>query len=391
MSGANVSVGYMPLVDAAPVIIAHELGFAAQEGIKLELIKAPSWATLRDMLVHETVDAAHMLAPVPIAMALGLGPQADIEVLSVLSVNGTVVGVSSKLAERLRSSGYSFDFCDPKVAGRALMAQSDETLRIGVPFPFSMHSELLHYWLGALGITAQEAVQIKTVPPPLMAEAIAAGEIDAFCVGEPWGSIAVENGVGELLLPLSSIWAFAPEKVLVARKSFAKNDPALAARLTRALWRAGNWLDQRVNHMTASEILARPEYVNVSAEIIERAFEGQLTISPKGEIRKVENFIAFTKGAASFPWRSWSAWIAQQMAERLGLDRDSSVQKAEGLFRTDLYRSALEGEAADIPSASSKVEGSLSEAVAHDSVAGRLILERDTFFDGRVFDPDAIN
>lgn len=282
-----LNIGFIALVDAAPLIIAHELGFAAEEGLALSLTRAPSWSTLRDMLAVGQIEAAHMLAPVPVATALGVGGVSTrIDALSVLSVIGTMIGVSTVLAGRLRGLGYGFDFADAIGAGRALITAAAGPLRIGVQFPFSMHAELIHYWLAALGQPVT-GISIHTVPPPLMAQALAAGEIDAFCVGEPWGSVAVETGVGALLLPGSAIWAFAPEKVLAVRQDWATAQPDLTARLIRAVWRAGRWLDDAGNHITAAEILARPVFLDVAAEIIERALTGRFVISDRGEERPI--------------------------------------------------------------------------------------------------------
>ncbi|MEC8796180.1 MAG: CmpA/NrtA family ABC transporter substrate-binding protein, partial [Pseudomonadota bacterium] len=305
MRGTVLPVGYMPLVDAAPLIVAQEMGFAAEEGIALDLQKAPSWSSLRDMLAFGRVDAAHMLSPVPVAMAMGLGGVASqISALSVLSVNGNVIGVSNRLADKMRAAGATIDFKDAAATGRALMEAAGAGLRIGVPFPFSMHAELLYYWLSSLGYSAPQGIDIRTVPPPLMAEALGAGEIDAFCVGEPWGSIAVEKELGELILPCSAIWEFAPEKVLAVRNDWAKAEPDLTARLIRAVWHAGKWLGDPQSRTTAAELLARPEYVDVPAEVIDRALTGRLVVSPRGEERQVDRFVEFHAGAASFPWRS---------------------------------------------------------------------------------------
>ena len=170
----RLSLAFMPLLDAAPMIVAQEMGFAAQEGLDLDLVSAPSWSSIRDMLVFGRVQAAHMLAPVPVATALGLGGAgAALSAASVTSVNGNILGVSNALAERLREAGHGFDLTDADSAGRALIAVAPTPLRIGVPFPFSMHAELLYYWLNALGLPAPQGVEIKTVPPPLMAEAMA--------------------------------------------------------------------------------------------------------------------------------------------------------------------------------------------------------------------------
>ncbi|MDF0602536.1 ABC transporter substrate-binding protein [Psychromarinibacter sp. C21-152] len=390
MTATRLAVGFIPLLDAAPLVVAQEMGYAAEESLDLDLLRAPSWSSLRDMLVFGRVQAAHMLAPVPVAAALGLGGAgAPLAAVSVLSVNGNVIGTSRALAARLRDQGHAFGFDDAGAAGRALIAAAPQPLRIGVPFPFSMHAELLYYWLSALGLPAPQGVDIRTVPPPLMAEAIAAGEIDAFCVGEPWGSIVVEQGVGELLLPGRAIWSFAPEKVLAARTDWATAEPDLLGRLIRAVWRAGRWLDAPGSRSLAAEILARPEYLDLDAEVLDRGLTGRITIAATGEQRDVPGNLEFHRGAASFPWRSQAAWIAVQLAARTGLDRAAAARTGSGTFRSDLYRAALAATKADLPGASAKLEGALAEETAVASDGGHLFLRPNRFFDRRIFDPDA--
>ena len=391
MTRTQLSVGFIPLVDAAPLIVASEMGFAAEEDLALDLVRAPSWSSIRDMLAFGRVEAAHMLSPVPVAMALGLGGvAAPMSALMVLSMNGNVIGVSEPLAEALRAKGHDFDFADAAKAGRGLVGLG-RRLTIGVPFPFSMHAELLYVWLSASGLPAPQGVEVRTVPPPLMAEALAAGEIDAFCVGEPWGSTAVENRTGTLLLPGRAIWTAAPEKVLAVRTDWAEAEPDLTGRLMRAVWRACRWLAGAEAHTTAAEILCRSEYLDMSAEVIDRSMTGRLYISPRGESRPVPDFIRFEDCAATFPWRSQAAWIAVQMAGRLGLDRSASASAATRVFRTDLYRRHLAECGAVLPGASSKIEGGIAAGTAAAAGKGRLILPENTFFDSRIFDPDALS
>ena len=372
-----LSLGYVPLVDAAPLIVAHALRFGAEESLALTLHPAPSWAALRDMLAMGQVQAAQMLAPLPVAMALGLAGPARFDALSTLNANGDVIGVSATIAAKMRANGYGFDFTDATLAAQALRAAAPTPLRIGVPFPFSMHRELVAYWLGADPI-------IHTVPPPRMADALAADEIDAFCVGEPWGSVAVEQGAGDLLLPGSAIWGFHPEKVLAVQCGWADADPDLTGRLMRAVWRAGRWLGNATNSMMAAEILSSP--LGVSPDIIERVLTGHMVISPKGEERHHPHMIAF-HGAATFPWRSQAAWIGVQLACRNGLDPVASATIARTVFRTDLYRTHLAQAGADLPGASEKLEGALSHPTPVSSERGRMILPADRFFDARIFDP----
>lgn len=388
----TLRIGFIPLVDAAPLIVAAEMGFAEEEGLKLELSPASTWSLLRDRVCFGHVDAAHMLSPVPVASALGLGGAGmPLHALSVLSINGNVIGVSLELAKRMRDNGHGFEFNDAKAAGEALISAKGEGLRIGVPFPFSMHAELVYYWLTALGLPAPQSVEIRTVPPPLMADALKAGEIDAFCVGEPWGSRSVEAGVGQLLLPGAAIWAFAPEKVIAVRADWADREIDLAMRIIRATWKAARWLAKPGSGDLATEFLSQPGYLNLPAELLEHAFRGQFAISQTGEARSVAGFLDFFSGAAGFPWKSQAEWIGRQLAQRSKLDADSAAAAARETFRTDLYRAAMKGVATDLPSASAKLEGALAEPTAVGSMGGRLILPRDRFFDGRIFEPSMVN
>lgn len=388
MKREQIRVGFIPLTDAAPLIVAHELGFADEEGLQFELVASPTWSHLRDQLSFGQVDAAHMLSPVPVAGALGLGGAgAELQAISVLSINGNVIGVSADLSARLHSDGHDFAFNNATAAGKAIIRAMGQDLRIGVPFPFSMHAELVYYWLTALGLPAPQSIYIRTVPPPLMADALSAGEIDTFCVGEPWGSRAVEEGVGDLLLPGAAIWSFAPEKVLAVRKQWVDDAPDIAKRLIRAAWKASRWLSKAESFGLTAEILSKAEYLNLPSHVVERALGGSFVITRDGQTRQVANYLDFFSGAAGFPWKSQAEWIARQMAMRVGLDQESATRMARNVFRSDLYRQALAEVVPDLPSSSSKVEGALSEPTAVGSMGGRLILPPDRFFDGRIFEP----
>ncbi|WP_050606144.1 ABC transporter substrate-binding protein [Ruegeria sp. 6PALISEP08] len=387
MRTVTLPVAYMPLVDAAPLIVAREMGFDHAEGVSLDLRPAPSWSSLRDMLAFGHVDAAHLLSPVPVAMALGLGGIATpLSAVSVLSLNGNVIGVGTQLARRLTDQGYDFDFTDAAAAGAALAKAAGEVLVFGVPFPFSMHVELLRYWVTGTELASKQ-IEIRTVPPPLMAQALAGGEIDAFCVGEPWGSFAVDDNVGALLLPGKAIWTCAPEKVLAVRNDWAETEPHLLGSLMRAVWRAGRWLSNTDSRTTASEMLSRKTYLDVSPELIDRALMGELTTSARGVQRHVDGFVEFFDGAATFPWRSQAKWIAHQLAQRNGIDVSTAERQAARVFRSDLYRRELFGLGVETPGASEKLEGALPEPTTVASTNGSLILAPNVFFDRRIFEP----
>ncbi|MDO8884481.1 MAG: CmpA/NrtA family ABC transporter substrate-binding protein [Pseudotabrizicola sp.] len=385
MSLTTLRLGYVPLTDAAPLIVAQELGFAAEEGLALDLIRVQSWAQSRDLLGMGGIDAAHMLVPLPIAQTLGLGPAYPrFDLVMMLSVGGQAIAVSAALADAMRAQGHGFGFDDPIAAREALMAVAGGQLRVGVPFPFSTQAELVRRWLD--GTDLAPGVAIHTVPPPLMADALAAGEVDAFCVGEPWASYAVETGVGVLLLAGRAIWASPPEKGLVVTRDFTETRPEETGRLMRAVWRACRWLDRPDNRGTAAEILSRPEYLNLPPELTERGLLGRLHVSAAGEVRQFPDFIRFHDGAANFPWRSLAALLARRIAAAHGLDVTRAMETATECFRTDLYRQHLRSAGADLPGASARIEGAMAHSTAVASEKGQMILAPDGFFDGETFD-----
>lgn len=390
MSLERITCGFIPLVDVAALAVAREIGFAAEEGIELDLRRENSWSNIRDKLALGLFDAAHMLAPMPIAMSLGLSRlKAPVIAPFMLSVNGNVVGVSRRLGRKLAARRGSSFFDDAGEAGAALKsALEGRPLRVGAPWPFSMHALLLDYWLGRAGFDLKRDVSMTIAPPPFMAEAMSAGEIDLFCVGEPWGSVAVEQGIGDLLLTGSAIWAFAPEKALGLRASVANEKPDAVDALLRACWRAARWAAAPEHWSAVAELLSEEAYLDQPAEVIERSLRGVLTVSSDGEIRRLPRVLELFGGASPFPWRSQAGWIADRYAEEHRWGGEERLA-AETVFRPDLLRRALAPIGADLPAASSKLEGALSAPTEAPSLHGSLTLGPDRFFDGAVFDPNA--
>lgn len=390
MKLTQVQCGYLPLVDCAPLIIARELSFAAQEGLDLELIKQPSWSALRDRLAFGHIDFAHMLSPMPVAMSLGLGGMATrIDALMVLSVNGTVVGISAELDRQMQATGWSNSFAAPQATSKALFAASRKRIRIGVPFPFSMHRMLLETWLSQADGFHPDRIEIVTVPPSQMAEAVRVGALDMFCVGEPWGTVAVQQSDATLILPGASIWQLAPEKVLGARHAWVVQNPGLCRAMIRALAKAASWLDQPENLPLAVSILSRSQHLDLPDHAIDPALTGQI-ITKTGEApKKTDRFLRFHQGCANFPWRSQACWISDILTQWHGLSREAGRKTAGACFRTDLYREALAQTGVDLPCASEKVEGAMQVPTAVASRLGEMILGPDRFFSGAVFDFDA--
>ncbi len=383
----QVNCGYLALVDCAPLIIAKELKFAAQEGLDLTLQKQPSWSALRDRLTFGQIDFAHMLSPMPVAMSLGLGgASTPVDALMVMSVNGTVIGVSCDLDANMRARGWDNTFDNPQATSRAMFAAMDRPLRIGVPFPFSMHRMLLETWMSQAPAFSPDQIEIVTVPPPQMAQAVRDGALDVFCVGEPWGSVAIQQSNATLVLPGSAIWEFAPEKVLGVRSVWADQNPRACRAMIRAIYKAAHWLNEPDNTPLAVEILARSQHLDLPDHAIDPALTGRM-VTRLGEPAKVtERFVNFHDGAANFPWRSQASWIADILARWHGLDHDTARTAARACFRSDVYRDALGPQGVDMPGASEKVEGAMAVPTTVASALGHMILGPDRFFDGAVFD-----
>ncbi|GAB4237656.1 MAG: CmpA/NrtA family ABC transporter substrate-binding protein [Kiloniellaceae bacterium] len=396
MSRRRARIGFIPLVDAAVLVAARELDFAAAEGVELELCRETSWSNIRDKVAFGLFEGAHMLAPLPIAMRLGLGSVAHEAVAPfVLNVNGNAISVSRELAAAMDGAAVrdeasaTLQVLERLGAGvRELHRLRGAPLAFGVPFPFSCHAYELRHCLAHAGLASGREVEIVVVPPPLMVDALRAGKLDGFCVGEPWSSVAVDAELAEIVLPGARIWQFAPEKVLGLRREWAESNRETLFALLRALHKAAVWADRRENHVTLSEILAREAYLDLPAEIIERALNGRLTLSPGGRQGLFEDFLVLQRKAATFPWRSFALWIYAQMI-RAGQVTHSPerLAAAQQVFRPDLYREALGPAGVDLPGASEKVEGALAGETPVASSGGKLFLGPDRFFDGTVFDP----
>lgn len=330
----EIALGYVPLVDAAPLIIADALGFAEEQGLRLRLERAANWSMLRDMLDHGQVAAAQMLSVMPVARALGLGSGgAGLETPLLLSLGGQVVGVSAAVAAGLERVGHDFGFADAEGAARAVAALG-QPLRIGVPFAHSMQALLLGDWLARL---PAGSFDLRTVAPPLMPEALAEGELDAFCVGEPWGSQAVVTAGARLLLPGTAIRPAMPEKVLALRKGWCDAEPDLAGRLIRALSRAGAWLSHPQNAATAAEIVTRPGRVDVAAELVERALLGRIVTDRAGSEHVVAGFQTFGPAKLMCPMQDQADWIAARVLARAGRGGEGDESLGRTAFRADLH------------------------------------------------------
>jgi NitT/TauT family transport system ATP-binding protein len=236
------------------------------------------------------------------------------------------------------------------------------------------------------GIALYRDVDVVVLPPALMADALAAGQVDGFCAGEPWGSLSVARGAGVIVTRKTKIWRSAPEKVLGVRRDWSERNPDVLAALLRALYRAAIWCDCAENRPQLVTMLAESAYLDLPKELLAMALEGVQGTAIAGHEGS-----GFNSGAATFPWVSHALWFYSQMV-RWGQIQfsDETMETARRTYRPDLYRSALGPLGIAIPTADWKIEGSLHRESAAGMPAGHLMLGADEFFDGRVFDPTRI-
>lgn len=390
----GVKIAFLPLTDAAVLVAARERGFAEEQGLDLELVRTTSWATLRDRLVYGQVQAAQMLAPLAVAVTLGLSQQpAALAAPYKLGVNGNMLVMARDFAAALEPK-VAARLADPLGTAHDFAAAIGLWRRkpvIGVVHRFSSHSLMLRYWLASAGVDPDRDVVLRVLPPSLTVEAMRAGEIDGFIAGEPWGSAAVEAGLAETVAIGERIWRRGVEKVLAFRAPWLEEHPETVDRLLRALARAAAWCDDRDHHGDLAGLLAEPHYIDQPAELIGRALSGQM-VARTGEAAVANpDFMLFSREATPFPWRSQALWIYSQLARWNMVPHDAATAaRAGAVFRPDVYRRALAQSDVAMPGASMKLEGAVDLPLAVGSRRGELTLGPDRFFDGRVFDPEKI-
>ena len=365
-------IGFIPLVDAAALIIAVDKGFAAAEGLNVTLVREVSWSNVRDKLDIGLFDAAHLLAPVAIASSLGIGHvKVPIVASFNLGLNGNAITVSPALQAAIMTE-LEGDRFDPMATATALARvvakrrkSGAEPLTFGMTFPFSTHNYQLRFWMAAGGVDPDEDIRLVVLPPPYMVDSLANGHVDAFCVGAPWNSVAVDLGVGHILHFVSDILVRAAEKVLATRLRWAENNPDTLAALIRAHERAAEFIEHPQNRAEAARILAQPERIGGDAEVIQRTLDGRLKISPDGVMRESSRYLLVGREGAARPDPLQAAWLYAQMV-RWGQTSFSpeALSIAKGVFRPDLYDAALgrEGKPADASDAVGAFDGPAFDA-----------------------------
>ena len=390
----HLTAGFLPLFDSVLLVLAQEKGFAAAEGLELHLIRETSWANIRDRAAIGHFDIAQMLAPMPLAASLGLTPIATPMITPVvLGLGNNAITVSADLWKAMADQGAQGDLAAGP-AGAALarvVAGSSRKLRFGVVHQTSSHNYELRYWLAASGIMPDRDVEIVVLPPPLLPDALETGGIDGYCVGEPWNSIGVATKGAHIATVKASIWQSSPDKVIGMRAAWADEHPDQVSALIRAIYNAGLWCADPANQDEAARIMSGAAYLDTSSEIVARALSGMLDIGG-GVTRQVPDHFIPHAYAANFPWKSHALWYYSQMV-RWGEVTASAENAAlaAACFRPDLYRTALAPISAAVPAADYKSDGARAVPGEIEALNGRLTMGPDLFFDGKIFDPAAVD
>lgn len=372
----NITAGFIPLLDCAPLVAALEQGFAATEGIELRLVRETSWANIRDRVIVGHFDVAHMLGPMAVATSLGVGHlKTSLIAPFSLGLGGNAVTASVPLWEQMVAEGAALG-AGPRVQGKALAkvvesrAQAGhEPLTFGMVYPFSCHNYELRYWLAAVGIDPDRDVRLVVIPPPFLADAMRTGQIDGYCVGEPWSSVAAEAGVGVIVTTTTAIWPLSPEKVLGCRASWATENAERLDALIRALYRAALWCEDPANHADLAHMLAAARYVGAPANLLQNALGSRLSLMAGAAPVSIPDFHFMARHHATFPWVSHALWFYSQMLRWRQIEEAvGDIEVVRSTYRPQIYRRALASLNVDLPKADTKIE---------------------RFFDEGVFSPDA--
>jgi len=324
----TLRIGFMPLVDCAPLAAAVRLGLDRRHGLQFELQRQGSWAAVRDKLLSGELDAAHALAGMVYGVETGIGgPQGQMAVLMVLNQNGQAIVLAPEATRRLREGATLRDALGVRQR-RPVLAQT---------FPTGTHALWLYYWLAAQGVDPLHDIRAVTLPPPEMPGALARGEIEGFCAGEPWSAQAEAFGAGARVIRSGELWPGHPEKVLACRRQFAALEPELATALTAAVLDACRWLDEDPQHRRqAAQWLAEDGIIGLPVERLAAC------LLPPSDAVRGTGLRFHGDGEVNFPWLSDGRWFLHQFRRWGWLPPDASGDDAllAEIHRLDSYRLA---------------------------------------------------
>ncbi|MCX2680426.1 CmpA/NrtA family ABC transporter substrate-binding protein [Galbibacter sp. EGI 63066] len=362
----QLTFGFIKLTDMAPLAIAKEKGFFEDEGLFVSVEAQSNWKNVLDRVIDGQLDGSHMLAGQPIAAGAGFGRQAALVTPFSMDLNGNAITVSNDVWSKMKPNVQKD--ADGKrihpIKADALKPVIDEyrsngkAFKMGMVFPVSTHNYEIRYWLAAAGIhpgmyTSDHVqgqidadVLLSVTPPPQMPATLEAGTIYGYCVGEPWNQQAVFKGIGVPVVTNYDIWQNNPEKVFVMTKKFVEENPNTAIAVTKALIRAGKWLDNPKNRAEAVKILSMSQYVGADEVVLANSMTGTFEYE-KGDKREMPDFNVFYKHHATYPFYSDGIWFLTQM-RRWGQIPEAKPKAWYDETIKDIYRPDIWKKAADL-------------------------------------------
>ncbi|WP_085316392.1 CmpA/NrtA family ABC transporter substrate-binding protein [Derxia lacustris] len=328
----EVKIGFIPLTDCASIVMASVLGFDKKYGVTIVPSKEASWASVRDKLVNGDIDFAHVLYGLIYGVQLGVsGPKKDMAVLMGLNHNGQAITLSRKLSDKGAVDGASL---------KKLMDSDKREYTFAQTFPTGTHAMWLYYWLGTYGINPLTDAKTITVPPPQMVANMRIGNMDGFCVGEPWNQRAIMDNIGITANTTQDIWKDHPEKVLGCTAEFVKQNPNTTRAVMMAVLEASRWIDASLNNrLKMAEAIAAPGYVNTSVDAINQRILGRY-VNGLGKSWDDPNYMKFfNDGYVNFPFLSDGMWFLTQH-KRWGLLKahPDYLAVAKAVNQIDLYK-----------------------------------------------------
>jgi nitrate/nitrite transport system substrate-binding protein len=342
-----IRLGYIPLTDCAPIIMAKELGLFAKYGVNVEVQKEASWANVRDKLLTGELEGAHCLFSMPFSVYTGVGGKegSEMRIAMVLSNNGQAITLSNDFCGKVGFKQTA------KVAGVvANKLKADKEVTFAMTFPGGTHDIWLRTWLAAANVN-QKTAKIITIPPPQMVANMKVGNMDGYCVGEPWNGVAVKQGVGFTEISTQDIWKHHPEKALVVNKKFSEDRTEDLKLVMKAVLEACKWLDNRANRKKASTVIGK--YINAAPDVIEARLMGDYNLGcDQGTEIYTDDYMLFHRnGETNFPRKSHAIWF---MAQYLRFDylKDAPDYKAiaDKIILQDLYKEVAASMQVKVPS-----------------------------------------
>ncbi|WP_376783249.1 CmpA/NrtA family ABC transporter substrate-binding protein [Mixta calida] len=357
----SLRVGFIPLTDCAPLVMAALKGFDKKHGVSLQLSKEASWAAVRDKLASGELDAAHALYGMIYGLHLGIaGPQRAMANLMTLNNNGQAITLSNQLKAQGVTDGAALQ--------KRVAASEPGSYRFAHTFPTGTHAMWLYYWLASVGIDPFRQLRLLVVPPPQMVMNMKIGNMSGFCVGEPWNQRAISDNVGYTVVTSQQVWPDHPEKILATRAQWVGENPNSARALTAAVLEAARWIDaSEANRRETAQVIAGRAFLNTKAETITGRMLGHYQDGLGRRWQDAHGLRFFHDGAVNYPWLSDGIWFLTQF-QRWGLlkHQPDYLAVARAINRTEIYRQAA--------SAVGNIAGPQSE------------MRSSTLIDGRVWD-----